>query len=642
MRMTPTTARNANTSRRTQEPKLSTRYTKMSRNRRNPLKTNHGGHFYSLQNGTTVGVDQHRPEPRTTGRTPSFQFGGISWGGAAETRWQPPNLFGGGVLSRLLRPDGLYREALRKTRFTSMRFSAGHQQRRVRRDVHHSTLPSLFQSTKGLHKLCPVAQTIYEMSSFQDLYQMVSHRPIEATRTTANCVTTQRLENSVVAGRGADAAFLRDRGRPPNTKLLHPVGQRSSLHPQARRCATLSADHPVARFQRTKDMIPLNLGETIHRGVGRFLRLQRLELGSRRAECGLRRENHGAFDKVLQFADISGPWVSRQRFHRIRRDYVNSLVHASSVECREMPHQSRNIFRALPQGRHLDRKYFQAIIKVVAKGPLFHHRGQIPMRGCDQPPVNLMGAVAPEPLEFLLLQNAQQFGLKFQRYIANLVKKQRAFVGQLEPSRFLRDGACECSSFVAEQLALEKSKRNRGAIQFHERLLAAIAQLMYRTRNKFLAGSRLSQDQHAGICRGHHRDQAQRGIQRRALSYDFPKLGANFLFEVKSLLRFFIAILRRPFVLQRVLNCNRHLTGHLLEQDDVVILKSIVRTPTKHQYANHAIPADERKITPGPEAFLDHALIKQPAVRIPINFRIVADVFKAVDPHALSLPHYLP
>src|SRR5437870_9409832 len=32
-----------------------------------------------------------------------------------------------------------------------------------------------------------------------------------------------------------------------------------------RRSSDLSADHPVARFQHTKDMIPLDLGETIHR-----------------------------------------------------------------------------------------------------------------------------------------------------------------------------------------------------------------------------------------------------------------------------------------------------------------------------------------------------------------------------------------
>src|SRR4029077_7004879 len=121
------------------------------------------------------------------------------------------------------------------------------------------------------------------------------------------------------------------------------------------------------------------------------------------------------------------------------------------------------------------------------------------MRGRDHPDVNLMSAVAAEPLEFLLLQDAQQFRLKFQRNVANLVKKQRALVGELEPSCFLGDGAGKCSFFVAEQLTLEESERKCGAIQFHESLLAAIAQLMYRARNEFLARSRLPKNQYARV-----------------------------------------------------------------------------------------------------------------------------------------------
>jgi len=38
------------------------------------------------------------------------------------------------------------------------RFSAGHQQRRLRRDGHHSILPSIFDPTKDLHNLCHAAR----------------------------------------------------------------------------------------------------------------------------------------------------------------------------------------------------------------------------------------------------------------------------------------------------------------------------------------------------------------------------------------------------------------------------------------------------------------------------------------------------
>jgi hypothetical protein len=204
-------------------------------------------------------------------------------------------------------------------------------------------------------------------------------------------------------------------------------------------------------------MIPFDFGETVYRNIGSVVMLERLQFGNWRAQNRLWRENYRAFNEVLQFPDISWPWVSHQRIHRIRRDILNSFIHALSVECREMPHQSRNIPGALSQGGNLDRKYFQTIVKVLAKRPLLYHRRQVSMRGCDQPHVNLVRAVAAEPLEFLLLQNTQQFCLKFQRNIANLVKKQSAFVGEFKPPRFLRDGACKCTFFVAEQLTLKKS-----------------------------------------------------------------------------------------------------------------------------------------------------------------------------------------
>src|ERR1700689_4510637 len=88
-------------------------------------------------------------------------------------------------------------------------------------------------------------------------------------------------------------------------------------------------------------------------------------------------------------------------------------------------------------------------------------------------------SVAAEALEFLLLKHPQQFRRKFQRYIANLVKKQRAFVGEFEPSRFLGDRACKGSFFMAEELTFEEAEGNRGTVQFYECLFAATAQLMY-------------------------------------------------------------------------------------------------------------------------------------------------------------------
>src|SRR3974390_2885706 len=123
-----------------------------------------------------------------------------------------------------------------------------------------------------------------------------------------------------------------------------------------------------------------------------------------------------------------------------------------------------------------------------------------------------MRTVAAKPFEFLFLQNAKQFCLRFQRDIAHLVKKQCAFVSEFEPPRLLRNGARKCSFFVAEQLTLEESERDGGTVQFHEGFFAATAQPMYCTCNKLLAGPGLSLDQHTGIRRRNYRHQAQSSL----------------------------------------------------------------------------------------------------------------------------------
>src|SRR5271169_1603313 len=89
-----------------------------------------------------------------------------------------------------------------------------------------------------------------------------------------------RLRTLVGASHGV-VPLLRDRVGPANTQLLHPVSQRRSLHAQARGRATLSSDHPVGGFQRTKDMIPLNFCETIYGNIGFLWRPEWLQLRNR-------------------------------------------------------------------------------------------------------------------------------------------------------------------------------------------------------------------------------------------------------------------------------------------------------------------------------------------------------------------------
>src|SRR5262249_47335836 len=107
----------------------------------------------------------------------------------------------------------------------------------------------------------------------------------------------------------------------------------------------------------------------------------------------------------------------------------------------------------------------------------------------DQTDINLVCAVTAQPLKFLLLQHAQQFRLTFHRDVADFIKKERALIREFKTSRLLRYCSCEGSFFVAKQLALQKPKWNRSAIQFDKGAFPSAAQIVDCTRNKLFTGS---------------------------------------------------------------------------------------------------------------------------------------------------------
>ncbi len=78
------------------------------------------------------------------------------------------------------------------------------------------------------------------------------------------------------------------------------------------------------------------------------------------------------------------------------------------------------------------------------------------------------GARSAEPFEFMLLQNAQQFGLQFQRNVADFIEKNCAFIGEFESANFLGNGYGECAALVAEKFAFQQSAGNGGAIDLDE------------------------------------------------------------------------------------------------------------------------------------------------------------------------------
>ena len=100
------------------------------------------------------------------------------------------------------------------------------------------------------------------------------------------------------------------------------------------------------------------------------------------------------------------------------------------------------------------------------------------MRGGDDPRVDLGCLRAAQPLDLLVLQDAQQLDLDLERQVADLVQEDRRSVGQLEAPGLTREGAGVGAFLPAEQLALDQGRGNGRAVDPHHGSAAAAAQLM--------------------------------------------------------------------------------------------------------------------------------------------------------------------
>src|ERR1700730_11776155 len=118
--------------------------------------------------------------------------------------------------------------------------------------------------------------------------------------------------------------------------------------------------------------------------------------------------------------------------------------------------ERRDVFSPFAQWRQANRKNTQSIVEIGAEGFLLHHAGKILVGSRDDSNVSVQRACAAQALVLLILEHAQEFGLKFQGKISNFVQKQCSAVRSLKASSSLRDGAGECSSFMTEEFAFEQ------------------------------------------------------------------------------------------------------------------------------------------------------------------------------------------
>ena len=120
----------------------------------------------------------------------------------------------------------------------------------------------------------------------------------------------------------------------------------------------------------------------------------------------------------------------------------------------------------------------------------------------------------------MLLQHAQDLGLRARAHVADLVEEEAAAVGLLEAADPLLVGAGERALLVAEELGFEQVLLERRAVHLDEVPARAQRVVVDGAGDELLAGARLAADQHRRVALRHLLHDAEHALQRAARADD--------------------------------------------------------------------------------------------------------------------------
>src|SRR5260370_13343787 len=161
------------------------------------------------------------------------------------------------------------------------------------------------------------------------------------------------------------------------------------------------------------------------------------EVLNRDAQHWTGRENHSAFDYVLEFANVSRPWVLHQSLHSFAGNRIDRPVHPSRRMLHEMPHERWYVPRTFAQRSNGDRENVEPIVKIAARLLLCHHLSHVPMGRSYDPNLASLRPRATQTLEFPLLQDTKQFRLQLQWHVTDFIKKHQTFICSSHLANFL-------------------------------------------------------------------------------------------------------------------------------------------------------------------------------------------------------------
>src|SRR5215470_9556822 len=300
-----------------------------------------------------------------------------------------------------------------------------------------------------------------------------------------------------------------------DSEPLHPRLQRRALESEARRCAARACDDAVRFAKHFEDVLPRRGLEGLA-PKSRFAVCPDAGVQGPQLEARAAREDDCALDGVLQLADVSGPRMAHEPFHDLQWNRLDAAAETPGMLRDEVAYEQRDVLGPLAERGKVDRKDVQPVVEVRAELPILDQLLERTVRRGDDPDVAPDRLCASHPLERVLLEDAKELRLELQRQIADLVEEQRTPVRELEAADPSCDGTGERPALVAEELALEETGGDRGAVELDERLTAPGAERVGQAGDQLLSRSGLTPNEDRGVRRCHGLDQADHSPERQA------------------------------------------------------------------------------------------------------------------------------
>src|SRR5262245_22003096 len=208
---------------------------------------------------------------------------------------------------------------------------------------------------------------------------------------------------------------------------------------------------------------------------------------------------HGHLDDVLELAHVARPVVGAELIEGGMRHAADAPPQPLPLVGDEMAHEQLDVLPSFAERRQVELHHLQAVKEVLAEGAPTDARSQIDVGRGDQAKVGPHETRAAEPPELALLEHAQQLGLRVERQVPDLVEKEGGAVGLLEDAGALGVCARERAALVTEELALDRTGRDRVAVTRDQLVPRTSAQSVQDSRDELLPGARLAGDQHRDI-----------------------------------------------------------------------------------------------------------------------------------------------